>query len=141
MSEKILDYDKRIRSCTIDYLDLTGKTYFMNNEGTYIEQEKLNVWSRLLATATEAGIFTYSREEVGSTAGYEVFDIETPEKVAERTAKRAIEQLKAKPPKGGTYPVILGPNQLLNFINNQYLKVYCLLPALQYYLEGWFLPL
>ncbi|MGD8544897.1 MAG: TldD/PmbA family protein [Candidatus Bathyarchaeota archaeon] len=120
MSEKILDYDKRIRSCTIDYLDLTGKTYFMNNEGTYIEQDKLYVWSRLLATATEAGIFTYSREEVGSTAGYEVFDIETPEIVAERTAKRAIEQLKAKPPKGGTYPAILGPSVVGVFVHEAF---------------------
>lgn len=120
MSEKILDYDKRIKSCTIDYLDLTGKTYFMNNEGTYIEQDKLYVWSRLLATATEAGIFTYSREEVGSTAGYEVFDIETPEIVAERTAKRAIEQLKAKPPKGGTYPVILGPSVVGVFVHEAF---------------------
>lgn len=120
MSEKILDYDKRIRSCTIDYLDLTGKTYFMNNEGTYIEQDKLYVWSRLLATATEAGIFTYSREEVGSTAGYEVFDIETPEIVAERTAKRAVEQLKAKPPKGGTYPAILGPSVVGVFVHEAF---------------------
>lgn len=120
MSKRILDYDRRIKSCTIDYLDSTGKTYFMNNEGTYIEQDKLHIWSRLLATATEANIFTYSREEIGSTAGYEVFDIETPEIVAERTAKRAIEQLKAKPPRGGTYPVILGPNVVGVFVHEAF---------------------
>ena len=120
MSKRILDYDRRIKSCTIDYLDSTGKTYFMNNEGTYIEQDKLHIWSRLLATATEANIFTYSREEIGSTAGYEVFDIETPEIVAERTAKRAIAQLKAKPPRGGTYPVILGPNVVGVFVHEAF---------------------
>jgi len=74
----------------------------------------------LLATANEAGIFSYSREEVGSTAGYEVFDIETPEIVAERTAKRAIEQLKAKPPKGGTYPTILGPSVVGVFVHEAF---------------------
>jgi TldD protein len=110
MNKVILGYDKRVKSCTIDYLDLTGTNYFINNEGTYIEQDKLYVWSRITATASEADVFTFSREEIGSTAGYEIFDVEAPEIVGERTAKRVIEQLKAKPIKGGAFPVILGPN-------------------------------
>jgi len=120
MSNTILGYDSRIKSCTIDYLDLTGTTYFMNNEDTYIEQGKLYVWSRLLATAVEAGIFTFSREEIGSTAGYEIFDIETPKIVGERVAKRAVEQLKAKPPKGGTFPAVLGPNVVGVFVHEAF---------------------
>jgi len=120
MSNTILNYDKRIKSCTIDYLDLTGTTYFMNNEGTYIEQDKLYVWSRLLATAMEADVFTFSREEIGSTAGYEVFDVETPEIVSERTAKRAVEQLKAKQAKGGTFPAVLGPNVVGVFVHEAF---------------------
>ena len=120
MSNTILGYDTHIKSCTIDYLDLTGTTYFMNNEGTYIEQDKLYVWSRILATATKAGIFTFSREEIGSTAGYEIFDVETPEIVGERVAKRAVEQLKAKPPKGGTFPAILGPNVVGVFVHEAF---------------------
>ena len=120
MSKIILGYDSRIKSCTIDYLDLTGTTYFMNNEDTCIEQGKLYVWSRLLATAVEAGVFTFSREEIGSTAGYEIFDIETPEIVGERVAKRAVEQLKAKPPKGGTFPAVLGPNVVGVFVHEAF---------------------
>jgi len=120
MSKIILGYDSRIKSCTIDYLDLTGTTYFMNNEDTYIEQRKLYVWSRLLATAVEAGVFTFSREEIGSTAGYEIFDIETPEIVGERVAKRAVKQLKAKPPKGGTFPALLGPNVVGVFVHEAF---------------------
>ncbi|MDI6847628.1 MAG: TldD/PmbA family protein [Candidatus Bathyarchaeia archaeon] len=120
MSNTILGYDSRVKSCTIDYLDLTGTSYFINNEGTYIEQDKLYVWSRILATATEAGIFTFSQEEIGSTAGYEIFDVETPEIVGERVAKRAVEQLKAKPPKGGTFPVVLGPNVVGVFVHEAF---------------------
>jgi len=116
----ILGYDDHVKSCTIDYLDLTGTTYFINNEGTYIEQDKLYVWSRMVATATRAGIFTFSREEIGSTAGYEVFDVETPEIVGERVAKRAVEQLKAKPPKGGTFPAVLGPNVVGVFVHEAF---------------------
>jgi len=110
MNNTILGYNDRIKGCTIDYLDLTGTNYFINNEGTYIEQDKLYVWSRITAIATEADVFTFSREEIGSTSGYEIFNVETPETVGERVAKRAVEQLKAKPPKGGTFPVILGSN-------------------------------
>jgi len=110
MSNIILGYNNHIKSCTIDYLDLTGTNYFINNEGTYIEQDKLYVWSRITATAKQADAFTFSREEIGSTSGYEIFNVETPEIVGERLAKRAVEQLKAKPPKGGTFPVILGTN-------------------------------
>ena len=120
MSNTILGYDSRVKSCTIDYLDLTGTSYFINNEGTYIAQDKLYVWSRILATATEADIFTFSREEIGSTAGYEIFDVETPEIVGERVAKRAVEQLKAKPPKGGTFPVVLGPNVVGVFVHEAF---------------------
>ena len=120
MNNKILGYDSHVKSCTIDYLDLTGTSYFINNEGTYIEQDKLYVWSRITATATEANVFTFSREEIGSTSGYEIFDVETPEIVGERVARRAVEQLKAKPPRGGKFPVVLGPNVVGVFVHEAF---------------------
>jgi TldD protein len=120
INNKILGYDNRIKSCTIDYLDLTGTNYFINNEGSYIEEDKLYVWSRITATAKEGEIFTFSREEIGSTSGYEIFDVETPEIVGERVAKRAVEQLRAKSPKGGTFPVILGPNVVGVFVHEAF---------------------
>jgi TldD protein len=120
LNNKILDYDDRVKSCTIDYLDLTGTNYFINNEGSYIEQDKLYVWSRITATAKEGDIFTFSSEEIGSTSGYEIFDLETPEIVGERVAKRAVKQLKARPPKGGIFPVILGPNVVGVFVHEAF---------------------
>jgi TldD protein len=120
MNNKILGYDSHVKSCTIDYLDLTGTSYFINNEGAYIEQDKLYVWSRIIATATEADVFTFSREEIGSTSGYEIFDVETPEIVGERVARRAVEQLKAKPPRGGKFPVVLGPNVVGVFVHEAF---------------------
>jgi TldD protein len=120
MNNTILGYDNRVKSCTIDYLDLTGTNYFINNEGTYIEQDKLYVWSRITATAKEANIFTFSREEIGSTSGYEIFDVETPEIVGKKVAKRAVDQLKAKPPKGGTFPAVLGSNVVGVFVHEAF---------------------
>ncbi|MEM1563409.1 MAG: TldD/PmbA family protein [Candidatus Bathyarchaeia archaeon] len=120
IAETVLGYNQRIKSCTVDYLDLVGTSYFLNNEGAYIEHDKLYVWSRILATAKEGEIFTFSREEVGSTSGYEVFDVEVPEVIGERVARRAVEQLKAKAPKGGTFPVVLGPNVVGVFIHEAF---------------------
>jgi TldD protein len=120
VNKTILGYDGRVKSCTIDYLDLTGTEYFANSQGTCIEQGKLYVWSRITAAAKSQGVFTFSREEVGSTAGYEVFDSETPEIIGKRVAKRAIEQLEAKTPKGGRFQVVLGPNVVGVFVHEAF---------------------
>ena len=115
-----LKWDKRVKSCTVDYLDVAGTSYFANSEGSYIEQDKLYVWSKATASALQNGVFTSSREEMGSTSGYELFDVETPEAVGERLAKRAVKQLGAKAPKGGDFPVVLGPNVVGVFVHEAF---------------------
>jgi TldD protein len=115
-----LEYNKKIKSCTIDYLDLFGTNYFMNSEGTNIEQEKLYVWSRITSSASKNGIFSFSREEIGSTSGYEIFNEQPPEKIGRTVAKRTISQLSAKPVKGGRFPVILGPNVVGVFVHEAF---------------------
>jgi len=120
INNTIFDYGDRVKSCTIDYLDLTGTNYFMNSDGTYLEQDRLYVWARILASAREADVFTSGREEIGSTAGFEVFDVETPEIVGTRIAKRIVGQLKAKVPKGGTFPAVIGTNVVGVFIHEAF---------------------
>ena len=127
MQEKIADalamdkaargFDSRIKSCTISYLDVTGTSIFVNSDGTCIEQDKMYVWSRILASAREGSVFASAREETGSTSGYEVFDSETPEKIGNMVAKRTVDQLKAKAPKGGVFPAVIGPNVVGVFIH------------------------
>ncbi|UCC59042.1 MAG: TldD/PmbA family protein [Candidatus Bathyarchaeum sp.] len=117
MDKTIFGYDNRMKSCTIDYLDVTGTNHFVNSDGTYIEQDKLYVWSRIQASAREANIFASGREEIGSTSGFEIFNTEIPEKVGTMIAKRIINQLKAKTPKGGTFPAVIGPNVVGVFIH------------------------
>jgi TldD protein len=117
MDKAVFGYDKRIKSCTISYLDATGTNIFVNSDGTCIEQDKLYVWSRIIASARENNVFASAREETGSTAGYEIFDTETPEKLGTIVAKRVVEQLKAKTPKGGSFPAVIGPNVVGVFIH------------------------
>jgi TldD protein len=117
LDKTVLDFDSRMKSCTIDYVDVTGTNHLVNSDGTYIEQDKLYVWSRIQASARQNSIFASGREEIGSTAGYEIFSRETPEKVGTALAKRVINQLKAKTPKGGTFPAVIGPNVVGVFIH------------------------
>lgn len=105
----IFDYDKRIKSCTINYMDIAKTDYFTNSLGTYIEQGKLYLLLMSVATTKEADILTISHDLIGYTSGFEVFDTETPEVIGCRVAKRAVDQLKAKKPKGGTFPAVIGP--------------------------------
>ena len=115
-----LRFDKRVKSCTVDYFDLTGTSFFVNSDGTSIEQDKLYVWARITASALSEGVYTFSREEIGSTTGYEIFDEQLPEVLGKKVAKRATEQLNAKSPKGGTLPVVLGPNVVGVFVHEAF---------------------
>ncbi len=115
-----LAFDPRIKSCGVDYMDMMSNSFFVNSEGTSIEQDKIYVWGRITASAQSEGIFTFSREEIGSTTGYELFDKEPPEVIGQKVAKRAIEQLRANPPKGGKSPVVLGPNVVGVFVHEAF---------------------
>jgi len=120
VNKAILGFDERIKSCSVDYMDLMGSSFFVNSEGTNIEQDKLYVWARITASAQSEGVFTFSREEIGSTAGYELFDEQAPEVLGAKVAKRAIEQLNAKSPRGGKFPVVLGPNVVGVFVHEAF---------------------
>ncbi|MDR2204233.1 MAG: TldD/PmbA family protein [Nitrososphaerota archaeon] len=120
INKTIQQYDQRIKSCTVDYLDLIGSSFFVNSEGTDIQQDKLFVWSRITASAKSCGIFTFSREEIGATSGYEVFETQFPQDVGETVARRAVAQLVAKTPKGGKAPVVLGPSVVGVFVHEAF---------------------
>ena len=115
-----LGFDERIKSCNVDYLDLTGTSFFVNSEGTSIEQDKMYVWGRITASAVNQGVYTFSREEIGSSKGYELFDEQPPEELGKKVAKRAVDQLTAKAPKGGKFPVVLGPNVVGVFVHEAF---------------------
>jgi TldD protein len=120
INKTVQQYDERIKSCTVDYLDLTGSIFFVNSDGANILQDKLYGWSRVTASAECQGVFTFSREEVGSTLGYEIFDVTSPQEIGEAVAKRAVTQLSAKPLRGGKLPVVLSPNVVGVFVHEAF---------------------
>jgi TldD protein len=111
MNKKTFEYDKRIKSCTIYYLDSAETLYYMNSDGTCIEQDKNYVWSSITVTSKENDRLAEGNEEIGSAIDFEHFRKQAQkEEIVLHVTKTAIEQLNAKPPKGGIFPVVIAPN-------------------------------
>ncbi|MBU7016769.1 MAG: TldD/PmbA family protein [Theionarchaea archaeon] len=103
-------YDERIKATSLAYTDSHGYKYLLTNEGTEITQEVGHVFTQCWVTAKENNRLTAAKDQRGSTQqGYEYFEKESEEKMAERIGKRVIQQLEGKRVKNGTFPCVLGP--------------------------------
>lgn len=102
--------DTRIKAVTLKYADSYGFKYLLTSEGTRISQETGHVYNYCWVTGKENGTLTAARDGFGSTEeGYEYFEKETEEIVAERIVRRVILQLEGRTPKKGSFPCVLGP--------------------------------
>ncbi|MHC1586264.1 MAG: metallopeptidase TldD-related protein [Candidatus Hecatellaceae archaeon] len=110
LNRKLLKADSRVKSSTVDYLDLTVDSWFWNSEGAEIFQRKVYVWLRANVSAFEAGTYGSAAEETGATRGMEHFEGERLSEMAERLIGRVKGQLRAVQPKGGIYPAVIGPS-------------------------------
>lgn len=105
----IKGYDNRIKAVSIKYVDSHGFKYVVTNEGTQITQETGHVYNYCWVTGKENSVLTAARDIVGSTEqGFEFFETETEQKIADRMGNRVLLQLKGKTPKKGSFPCVLG---------------------------------
>lgn len=102
-----LNFDKRIKSVTINYADMTTQQTLATTEGTFIEQLKMFVWNNCWVTGKSKNVMASARDETGAH-GYELFDNEPPGQIARRVSQKVVQQLEAKTPKGGMFPAIMG---------------------------------
>lgn len=105
-NDLLLGYDPRIQTTMTGYRDRFATTYFVNSQGTALRQERLDISGRFGVVARN-GVVRQGFESLHSRSDYGV--LRNREDVVLGAAKRAIEQLEAKPVKGGQYTVILDP--------------------------------
>jgi len=105
----LLKSSEYIRNSTVEYADLIINQIYVSSEGTYIDQEKVYVWTKVVATARRNDIYASARYEFGSPKGYGIWNVETPEKISEVMKNRLLKQLEAKTPKAGLFPAVLAP--------------------------------
>ncbi len=99
----------RIKTVTLRYMDMIGKTIYVSSEGRYIEQYTSYTWLYLWVTGREANVMASARHELGTRKGYVLYKKFPHEQIAKIIVNRIENQLKAKTPRGGMFPAILAP--------------------------------
>lgn len=97
----------RIQTSNINYSDSSRRIIFANSEGSYIEQNKVDVVLRLAAIAREGGEVQQASLSLGSNGDFS--SIEGLHDQVRGIARRAAELLSAPQLKGGEYRVVLDP--------------------------------
>ena len=96
-----------VTSTNIVYGDNHKRVTFASSEGSYIEQERIDVISRLAATARRNGDMQQSSTSLGALNDFSY--IETLGDTAQHVATRAVELLNSPYVEPGVYPVVLDP--------------------------------
>ena len=96
-----------VTSTNIMYSDSHKQVVFASSEGSYIEQERIDVVSRLSATAGKNGDMQQANMSLGALNDFAY--IEALDETARHLGERAVELLSAPYVKAGTYPVVLDP--------------------------------
>ena len=96
-----------ITTSTIGYSDGRRKRIYATSEGTYIQQEKIDVMVRLTAMARDGGDVQQSGLSLGANGDYSF--VEGLHGDVEKMARCAVDLLGAPQCKGGEYTVVLDP--------------------------------
>ena len=96
-----------VTSTNIVYGDAHKRVTFASSEGSYIEQERIDVISRLAATARRNGDMQQASMSLGALNDFSYID--TLDETAHMIADRAVELLNAPYVEPGVYPVVLDP--------------------------------
>ena len=96
-----------VTSTNIVYGDAHKRVTFASSEGSYIEQERIDVISRLAATARRNGDMQQASMSLGALNDFSYID--TLDEAADMIGNRAVELLNAPYVEPGVYPVILDP--------------------------------
>lgn len=99
-----LDYIKQV---IVGYGDIVQNVTIANSAGDYVEDERIR--TRLMVQVVAAGGDTIQTgyEAVGSMAGFDLLERNSPEDMAKTAAARAVQMLQAQPAPSGKMPVVM----------------------------------
>jgi len=104
---RIMQGVEGVQSSSVNYGDGRRRVIFASSEGSYIDQERLDVSMRLSAMARNGGEVQQAGESLGSLGDFGF--VESLHEQAREVAEKAVLLLKAPQVKGGEYTVILDP--------------------------------
>ncbi len=99
--------DSRVRQVKVIYLDKIQYVTVANSDGVLAEEKRLGILFAVQVVAAQDDIIQTGYEPVGGFLGFEIFEENPPEEIAEKAARRAISMLEAPKAPAGKMPVIL----------------------------------
>lgn len=99
--------DKRIKQVIVGYGDSIRKITIANSNGTFAEDERIQLLFSVTVIAKEKAVLQTGREIKGGFIGWVIFDSFPPEEIATKAARKAILMLKARKAPAGEMTVIL----------------------------------
>lgn len=100
-------YDPRVAQASIYLIDTEREITVANSEGVLASDLTCYVTMGAHVVARDGDVIRSGYEGKSETSGFEMFERETPEKIATEAARIAILQLSAHPAPAGTFTVVL----------------------------------
>ena len=114
----ILGFGPPIMSSRIRYRDIHTRLHYANSDGTYLEQERLDVAGSFAAVARQDELTQLGFRSFGGKSGYGLLKTQGPEVVQRCEAAR--DMLAAPVVQGGEYPVVLDPELAGIFVHEAF---------------------
>ena len=119
--EKIAsEYSSKIKNTHTLYLDGHTQSLFLNSFESNIFQDLSFLRLFSLAYAQENGVLQRAVNSVAGIGGYEISETEKAKLLSSKTAKEAVNLLKAKSPIGGKFTIIMDPKLTGTFIHEAF---------------------
>lgn len=99
--------DQHVRQVKVLYRDFNQNVSIVNSEGVLTEGERAGMVFSVQVVSAKGDVVQTGYEAVGGTLGFEFFDLQPPEKVAEVAAKRSLLMLSARKAPMGRMAVVL----------------------------------
>jgi len=101
------DYDPRIKMAFVNYNDEIRSRVIANSEGIYLRDELPLLFFIVQVMSDDGTARHMARERLSKHSGFEMFEMVSPETVAERAAREAIAMLDAEEAPAGMMDVVM----------------------------------
>ncbi len=101
-------YNNKIKQVLAVYRDTLKQVRIATSDGTITDDERIYTLALVQVVAAENGTIQTGYEPLGGLIGFEIFDKNPIEELAEQAAKRAVMMLRAPKAPAGRMPVVIG---------------------------------
>ena len=106
-NERARSRDQRVRQVKVVYRDFNQKVTVANSEGVLVEDNRIGTLFFVQVVSVQDGIKQTGYEPIGGSIGFELFDIYSPEGVADIATNRSLLILGAREAPMGRMSVVL----------------------------------